>query len=125
MGLQPPPFSPVVGLIMVIDIAEQKTTLSLVEWINDVRQATEETLLVLAGHLPSEAAEALLELATGGKPRISQAVPTAVNPFEHPDAQRRFRVMGNVEELERALEFPWDKWTVFLHPEQRQWVERS
>jgi hypothetical protein len=24
-----------------------------------------------------------------------------------------------------ALEFPWDKWTIFLHPEQRQWVERD
>ena len=46
-------------------------------------------------------------------------------PFEHPDAQRRFRVMTNVEELERALEFPWEKWTVFLHPEQRHWVERD
>lgn len=95
------------------------------EWINDVRQATEETLLALADHLPSEAAEALLELATGGKPRIPQAVPTAASPFDHPDAQRRFRVMSNVEELERALEFPWDKWTIFLHPEQRQWVERD
>ena len=48
-----------------------------------------------------------------------------MNPFEHPDAQRRFRVMTNVEELERALEFPWEKWTVFLHPEQRQLVERD
>jgi len=48
-----------------------------------------------------------------------------VNPFDHPDAQRRFRVMTNIEELQRALEFPWDKWTVFLHPEQRQWVERE
>ena len=28
----------------------------------------------LADHLPSEAAEALLELATGGKPRIAEAV---------------------------------------------------
>lgn len=95
------------------------------EWMNDVRQATEETLLSLADHLPSEAAEALLELATGGKPLIPQVVPAAASPFDHPDAQRRFRVMGNVEELERALEFPWDKWTVFLHPEQRQWVERG
>jgi len=34
-------------------------------------------------------------------------------------------VMTNVEELERALEFPWDKWTVFLHPEQREFVERA
>ena len=33
--------------------------------------------------------------------------------------------MTNVEELERALDFPWEKWTVFLHPEQRQWVERD
>ena len=33
--------------------------------------------------------------------------------------------MSNLEELQRALEFPWDKWMVFLHPEQRQWVERE
>ena len=33
--------------------------------------------------------------------------------------------MSNVEELERALDFPWEKWTVFLHPEQREWVERD
>ena len=33
--------------------------------------------------------------------------------------------MTNVEELERALEFPWEKWTVFLHPEQQDWVQRS
>lgn len=95
------------------------------EWVGDVRQANEDTLLDLADHLPGEAAEALLELATGGKPRPRQPVIAAVAPFDHPDAQRRFRVMTNVEELERALEFPWDKWTVFLHPEQRQWVERD
>jgi superfamily I DNA/RNA helicase len=33
--------------------------------------------------------------------------------------------MSNVEELERAFAYPWDKWTIFLHPEQRQWVERD
>ena len=49
---------------------------------------------------------------------------TGDESFEHPDAQRRFRVMSNVEELQRALEFPWDRWSVFLHPEQRQLVER-
>jgi mRNA-degrading endonuclease RelE of RelBE toxin-antitoxin system len=95
------------------------------EWLNDVRKATEDTLLALADHLPAEAAEALLELATGGKPRVPQPVVAMVNPFEHPDAQRRFRVMTNVEELQRALDFPWEKWTIFLHPEQRQWVERD
>ena len=95
------------------------------EWLKDVRSATEDTLLALADHLPAEAAEALLELATGGKPRVPEPVLADVSPFEHPDAQRRFRVMTNVEELQRALDFPWEKWTVFLHPEQRQWVERD
>ena len=33
--------------------------------------------------------------------------------------------MSNQEELRRALEYPWDKWTVFLHPARRQVVERS
>lgn len=93
------------------------------EWLPDVKQATEDSLLALADHLPAEAAEALLELATGGKPRVP--TPATVNPFDHPDAQRRFRVMSNVEELQRALDYPWEKWTVFLHPEQRQWVERD
>jgi mRNA-degrading endonuclease RelE of RelBE toxin-antitoxin system len=95
------------------------------EWISDVKKATEDTLLALSDHLPAEAAEALLELATGGKPRVSEPAVVAANPFDHPDAQRRFRVMTNVEELGRALDFPWEKWTIFLHPEQRQWVERD
>lgn len=95
------------------------------EWLNDVRQADEDSLLIIADHLPSEASEALLELATGGKLVIPKPVPAGANPFEHPDAQRRFRVMGNVEELERALDYPWDKWTVFLHPDQLDLVERD
>lgn len=93
------------------------------EWLRDVRQATEETLLELADHLPAEAAEALLELATGGKPQVPKPAPAGVDPFTHPDAQRRFRVMHNLEELERALDYPWEKWTVFLHPAQEQLVK--
>ena len=27
--------------------------------------------------------------------------------------------------MHRALDYPWEKWTVFLHPEQREWVERD
>ena len=93
------------------------------EWLEDVRQATEESILELASHLPAEASEALLNLATGTTPVKPQVV-LEVDPFEHPDAQRRFRVMHNVEELGLALEYPWEKWMVFLHPAQRELVER-
>jgi mRNA-degrading endonuclease RelE of RelBE toxin-antitoxin system len=121
------------------------------EWLPDVRNATEESLLGLADHLPKEAAEALLDLATGVTPHLVSVVATptlaipglvAVLPsaqmsmllksavpttksFQHPDAQRRFRLIGSAEELERALEYPWEKWTVFLHPAQRELVERD
>jgi len=122
------------------------------EWLPDVRKASEESLLELADHLPKEAAEALLDLATGVAPQVSivgtplpamgsvdlrkggtpEAIPPStgvVTPtkesFQHPDAQRRFRLIGSAEELERALEYPWEKWTVFLHPAQRELVERS
>ena len=95
------------------------------EWLADVRAATEASLFAVVERLPGEAAEALLELATGGSPRVPQPTTAAADPFAHPDAQRRFRIMGNVEELTRALDYPWEKWTVFLHPEQRQLVERQ
>jgi hypothetical protein len=123
-----------------------------VEWLADVRQAaSEDTLLALADHLPAEAAEAVLDLATGRVPRARRPVladlleraavtdavaevpvevpeaPSAlrpVDPFDHPDARRRFRVVTRVDELARALEYPWERWTVFLHPAQQVLVER-
>ena len=57
------------------------------------------------------------------RPSLSAA--EHADPFAHPDAQRRFRVMANAEELRQALDHPWDKWIVFLHPAQRQIVERD
>ena len=95
------------------------------EWLDDVRRATEDSILELADHLPSEASEALLELATGSAPTPMVLASAEADPFEHPDAQRRFRVMTNADELERALDYPWEKWTVFLHPAQRALVERD
>jgi mRNA-degrading endonuclease RelE of RelBE toxin-antitoxin system len=96
------------------------------EWLADVRAATEDTLFGLAEHLPPEAAEALLGLATGTPPPLTQPdLPPHLDAFEHPDAQRRFRIISNAEELERALEAPWEKWIVFLHPAQRRLVERD
>ena len=95
------------------------------EWLDEVRVANEDTVLDLAEHLPAEAAEALLELAVGKTPQPSLHAPSGTDPFAHPDALRRFRVMHNVEELQEALEYPWEKWTIFLHPAQLGLVERD
>lgn len=95
------------------------------EWLDDVRKANDDTILELADHLPGEAAEALLCLATGTLPQIIPPAAAGSDPFKHPDAERRFRTMHNLEELEHALEYPWEKWIVFLHPSQRQMVEKD
>ncbi|MCX6848366.1 MAG: UvrD-helicase domain-containing protein [Verrucomicrobia bacterium] len=95
------------------------------DWLSAIRQANDDTLLDLVTHLPAEAAEALLQLAVGAKPQPKPVAEKGVSPFDHPDAQRRFRVMSNLEELQQALEYPWEKWTTFLHPEQRQMVSRN
>ena len=81
------------------------------EWLADLLVATEDQLL---------------ELATGGRPAKPEVVPPDQgDPFQHPDAQRRFRTLSNTEELAKALDYPWERWVVFLHPAQRDWVERE
>lgn len=94
------------------------------EWIKDVKAATEDSLFDLAAHLPQEASEALLELATGGTP-VKPSPQVSESPFEHPDAKRRFSLISTPEDLQKALDAPWDKWTIFLHPDQRKLVEQS
>jgi hypothetical protein len=93
------------------------------DWLADVRAANEDGFFALAGHLPAEASEALLEYAASGK--LAVPAPAAADPFRHPDALRRIRPIADQEELEQALAFPWEKWGVFLHPSQRALVERS
>ena len=96
------------------------------DWLAIVRDTAEEGLFELLDRLPAEAAEALLDHATGGRIEDHVAVKApGENPFAHPDAQRRFRVVENLEELKAALEQPFEKWAVFLHPAQRSLVERA
>lgn len=94
------------------------------DWLGDVRAATEDMFFELAEHLPAEAAEALLQYATAGTLPVS-APPPAADPYAHPDAQRRIRLVFDEEELRQALEYPWERWGVFLHPSQRAVVERQ
>lgn len=85
----------------------------------------EEDLFKLTKHLPQEACEILLELATGNTPAFPEKISTDVNPFNHPDALRHFRIINNQNELEQAFAAPWEKWIVFLHPAQRTLIEKE
>src|SRR6185312_8642964 len=91
----------------------------------NVRAATEDGFFALAGHLPAEASEALLEYAATGRLLAPALTPVVADPFAHPDASRRIRLIADQEELEQALAYPWEKWGVFLHPSQRALVDRS
>ncbi len=95
------------------------------DWLADVRAATEDGFFSLTSHLPAEASEALLEYAATGRLVAPATVPAIADPFAHPDALRRIRLIADQEELEQALAFPWEKWGVFLHPSQRTLVDRS
>lgn len=94
------------------------------DWVTDLLAADEDQFLALTDHLPAEAAEALLDYVSSGV--LKPSVPTPVtDPLTHPDALRRFRIVEDVAELEAALDAPWEKWAVFLHPAQREIVERE
>ncbi len=95
------------------------------DWIAPVLAASEATFYDLAAHLPSEAAEALLEYGATGRLAAPAPGPVVTDPYQHPDSRRRFRGVGNQAELQAALDAPWDKWSIFLHPSQREVVERS
>jgi hypothetical protein len=96
------------------------------EWLQPVREMVEDELDRLFDHLPAEAAEALYDYATGGKLDDHKPQPATIasDAFAHPDSQRRFRVLDNIDELQAALDAPFEKWAVFLHPAQRALVER-
>jgi len=94
----------------------------------DVRAATEESILDLGDRLPQEAIENLIELNAGRLPRSPVRVDhdgRTVRPIDHPDARRRFRLVGDAEDLHAALDGAWDRWATYLHPSQRDAAERD
>ena len=96
------------------------------QWVAKLQKAGAEELLGIIEHLPGEAAEAVLDIATGDIPPVPlQAEAAPADPFEHPDALRRFRSIDSPDELRAALDAPWDTWTIFLHPSQRELVKKD
>ncbi|MDL2316780.1 UvrD-helicase domain-containing protein [Desulfovibrio sp. OttesenSCG-928-A18] len=128
---EPPTFAGPMGIARIPRLAHLTSELLLrsgipESWIPTIHNvSSEDELLEVAELLPAEAAEALIGFAVGLTPVLAQPANdiTIDAAFDHPDAMRRFRLMGSPEELRRALDYPWDKWIVFLHPEQRKLVQ--
>ncbi len=93
------------------------------DWIADIKGWTEERSFQMSDRLPAEVAEALLDYAATG--RLPTPEPAPADTFAHPDTLRRVQTITSEEELRLALDFPWDKWSVFLHPSQRDVVDRD
>ncbi len=81
---------------------------------------------------PEEIQEALLSLETGEK-----SIDVVYNELideefqrgessEHRDTRRRFHMLQSLDELEQLLESDdFERWTIFLHPEQERLVYRN
>lgn len=93
------------------------------DWTSAVITWTEDRFFEMAGRLPSEAAEALLEYASTGQLPTAEA--RTEDPYDHPDTRRRVQPIADEDELHLALDYPWEKWGVFLHPSQREIVNRT
>lgn len=93
------------------------------DWVADIKTWTEERYFQMSDRLPAEVAEALLDYAATG--RLPAPEPAPADPFAHPDTLRRVQTITSEEDLRLALDFPWDKWSVFLHPSQRDVVDRD
>lgn len=95
------------------------------DWVEDIRNATEDNFFDVAQHIPYEAAETLMDYVGTGTLVVPNESITEVDPFLQPDAQRRFRALDNRKDIEQALNFPMDKWALYLHPVQQQLVDES
>ena len=104
------------------------------EFVAQVQACDEAMFFELTEKLPAEASEKLIEYAAGGisKEDLAQA-PIFIQDTNkddelglgHPDAARRFALVTDEAALHAALDFPWHKWTVFLHPDQKRFTELS
>lgn len=122
---EPEPSVPTVPIFTALTEDQLLTVGVPKDWTQDILAANEDEFLALAEHLPEEAAEALFEFAATGTLTVPEPMAEISDPFNHPDAWRRFRIMEGADKLALALDFPWHQWTVFLHPSQREVVDQD
>ena len=94
------------------------------EWIGPLREVDQDGLLEIASKLPPYLAEVLLDLAAGK----TLPHPPRLEPrqwWKDPRILQCFSSPEDLEQLRLALLWPWKRWLIFLHPAQREAVQRS
>jgi hypothetical protein len=95
-------------------------------WLPTLRQVRDDDqLLIVCEKLPEDVAERLFDLASGELVTPPVPVPPERPAIEAADTQRRFYLVEDAEGLAAALEAPMERWIAFLHPSQRDLVERE
>ncbi|MBF0177688.1 MAG: UvrD-helicase domain-containing protein [Magnetococcales bacterium] len=116
----------------LISLGVPDSLFALVRSIN-----SEDELDAVSDRMPEEIYEILLMLAAGytveqASQEMTMATEAKVidpedfsSALENQESQRRFYVVGDEMELKAILSAPLEKWRVFLHPSQRQLVNRE
>lgn len=103
------------------------------EYLYEIKD--EDKFLDFITVFPEEIQEALLDLLAGTKTLTevySELMDPSVgndktldNALNHKNSKRRFYVVEDMEQLDRILEGDFEKWKLFLHPKQKEIVEKN
>jgi hypothetical protein len=96
------------------------------DWLPTLRKIrTDEQLEKVASQLPEELTERLYRLGTGEIVTPPTPSPSGKYPGGSIDANRRYWAIQDVSEIEELRDKPIETWMRFLHPSQREIVERE
>ncbi len=100
------------------EVAEAVMCLALGEPVSLGAQAADEEAAAI------EATEARAPLPPVSAIREESVPDPLAAALARPESGRRFVAISSLEELEQALDFPLERWRLFLHPDQRAAVRR-
>lgn len=82
--------------------------------------------LILVDLATGDSVESIVEKLQLTKPAATEADADLIESFQQPAARAQFAFIEGQEELRRVIEAgDFGAWRVFLHPEQRKYVEKS
>lgn len=85
---------------------------------------TEDQFLDVISGLPTFVQERLVDVSLGRLVPPPPKLSTLDDVLQYAPARQYLAILKSLDELEQALNYPWEKWLVFLHPYQREAVER-